>query len=268
MTGTIGINSVAWYAIVTRNKDRQLEQFAKQPTVQKAVERFRETAPKLDNVDALTKDRRSLEFVLTAFQLESQVDSRALLKKIMSEPLDDPKSLVNRLADPRYKKLAQAMQGYQKGVNPLATKPAVDSVVNAYLTNEFEKAKGEEANGLREAMYFKRNIAGITKLEQLMSDKPLMEVARVALGLPEKFALLSFEQQASRLKARLDVKNFQDPKFVEKMVRTYLVKRDIEEAGPPPSTALTLLSANRGDGSEPASPIGLDLPTGRLNFTV
>jgi Protein of unknown function (DUF1217) len=264
MTGTLGINSVAWYGVVAKNKDRQLEMFAKQPAIQKAVERFREAAPNLANVDALMKDRRSLEFVLTAFQLEDQIDTRALLKKVMTEPLDDPKSLVNRLADPRYKKLAQALQGYNSGVNPLATKPAVDAVVNAYLTNQFEKAKGEEAGGLREAMYFKRNIGAVTKLEQLMGDKPLMEVARVALGFPEKFGLLSFEQQMSRLKAKLDVKDFQDPKFVEKFVRTYLVKRDLadsaEAAG---STAISLLSNNAS-----GDPIGLSLPTGRLNFTV
>jgi hypothetical protein len=63
---------------------------------------------------------------------------------------------------------------------------------------------------------------GATSVAQVMSDRALTEVARGALGLPDRFGLLSFEQQRAVLTRRLDVSQLQDPRAVERMARRYL----------------------------------------------
>jgi len=240
-----GLGAPAAWALLQRKGEALQQRFEQQLTVARDVERFRERAREIGSVEELMRDRRTLQFVLEAFQLESEIDKRGIIRRLLTDDPQDVRSFANRMVDPRYRQINRAFGGIDGP--PLADPRLVDRIVNLTLTNRFEKAQGEANPGLREALYFKRMIGGVTNVNQLMSDRVLTAVARGALGLPEKFGLLSFEQQRSILEKRIDFKSFADPKAVDRFVQAYLIKTQGAQA-PAQNPMLGLLDASGGAG--------------------
>lgn len=245
MSSSLGLSGATAYKVVTRDETARLARFEKQPTVQKDVQRFLDAAPTIKSAEDLLKNRRVLQFVLTAFQLEDSVDQKAIIRKVITEDPSDPKSLANRLADPRFSKLAAAVGDWSS--NPLAKKSVQDAIIQGYKQNAFEKDQGEQTPGMREALYFRRMIGNAKTLPQVMTDKALLQVVRVGLGLPEKFGVLSYDQQKTILSKRIDVKNFSDPAFVDRFVQRFLVNNDMQQ-DKAPDPKLSLLGGGGGGG--------------------
>ncbi len=219
-------SSIVQYRMVTAQPERFTAQFDKLPAVKAAIADFQKKAPSVTTVDGLLKDRRTLQFVLSAFQLEEQVDSKGILKKLLTEDPANSNSLANKLNDPRYKAFAKAMEPLRLGSKPFSSTAFVATVVKGYQTNEFEKYEGEQTPGLREALYFKRNISGITSSLQILGSKALTEVVRVGLGLPKEMGLLSASKQAKLIDKNLDVTKFSDPAYVDRFLNRYLANTD------------------------------------------
>jgi len=106
---------------------------------------------------------------------------------------------------------------------PFADPALIDRLVRDAMVNRFEKAMGRDNPGLREALYFRRTIGAITRVEELMADRALTTVVRGALSLPESFAVLDFEKQRDMLRRRVDFAALKDPRAVDKMAARYLV---------------------------------------------
>jgi hypothetical protein len=77
------------------------------------ADRLREAAGRITDVEALLKDRRALTMVLEAFQLESEINKTAMIRKVLTEDPTDEGSLANRMADPRWRELANAFAATQ-----------------------------------------------------------------------------------------------------------------------------------------------------------
>ena len=253
-----GLGALSALAVVERQGSTLQARFAARRDMEADVARFRERAPTLANVDALLKDRRVLTTVLEAFQLESEIDKRAILRRVMTEDPADRGSLVSRLADPRWKQLAEAIGAGRAEGPPLAKPDIVDRIVSGALTNRFEKEMGEANPGLREALYFRRMAGRVETVAQLMGDRALAEVARGALGLPRQFGLLSFEQQRDLLTRRVDLQQFKDPKAIARLAQRYLAQLE-----PAESTSPTAALFGRGDANAIAA-----LATRRLSLRV
>lgn len=103
-----GVGGPAALAIAERQGTALQARFAARRENAAEVTRFREAAPAIADVDRLLGDRRALRLVLEAFQLESEVDKRAMLRRIMTEDPTERTSLAARLADPRWRALANA----------------------------------------------------------------------------------------------------------------------------------------------------------------
>jgi hypothetical protein len=78
-----------------------------------------------------------------------------------------------------------------------------------------------------------------------MADSALLAVTRGALGLPEQFGLLSFEQQRDLVTRRLDLSALQDPKEVKRMAQRYLAQA---QPAAPSSPVLSLFGGSSGTG--------------------
>jgi hypothetical protein len=233
LAGIGGLNALS---VAERQGAALQERFATRRDVAADMARFRERAPQVADVEALLKDRRSLTVVLESFQLESEIDKRAMLRKVLTEDPAAEGSLVNRLTDPRWKQLAQAFAG--RGTAPLANGALVERLVSGALTNRYEKAMGDANPGLREALYFRRMAGSVSTIPQLMSDRALATVARGALGLPEQFGLLGFEQQRDLLTRRIDVADLKDPKAVSRMAQRYLAQLSATQTTAPTASLL------------------------------
>jgi hypothetical protein len=208
------------------------ERFKKDPQVKRSLEYFREKIKTVKTVDDLLKDRRLLEFSLSAFQLESQVDMRGFLRKILTEDSSDPKSLASRMNDPRFKQFANAFAFLKNGSDALSDPKIVEAIESAWHVNAFEKKQGEQNPALREAMYFKRMIGGVSNHFQILASPALASVVRTSLNLPMQFSALDVDQQAATLKKHLDLSKVKDPNWVNKFVDRFLINYDL--AGGPP----------------------------------
>jgi len=407
-----GLGAQAAFSVAERQGEALRDRFAARRDNQADAARLRSSAARIGDVEALLKDRRALTMVLEAFQLESEVDKRAVLRRVLTEDPAASGSLVRRLTDPRWTQLAEAfaaqratsldapqmaaqtaeeLRGFslarmagleffqvqaltpqqiealdpaqlaairpdaitgldaedvvalnetqlaalspaqlrtlspfqvaaiepadidalgtaqlralttdqlraltgdqiralrpeQVGAftfdqaqaftdaqrtafgpagtalldsslaapaetpagtvrTPLGDRVLVDRIIEGAMTNRFEKAMGEANPGLREALYFRRMASQATTIPQLMSDRALLEVTRGALGLPQQFAFLSFEQQRSLITKRLDIADLQDPAKVAKMAQRYLAGR---EQAQPQTAAAALFNTGGG----------------------
>jgi hypothetical protein len=232
----------AAYHLVMKDQARLLSAFQKQPTYQREVDHYKAGIADVGSVDALLDDRRLLTVALSAFQLESEVDKKALIKKILTEDPSDPKSLAKRLADPRWQNFANAFHSLgADGGAALHDQASVDAVIGGYRTNEFEKAMGESNEAVREALYFKRIAPSLTTTAQILGNKVAAKVVRDALGLPLAFGALDVKQQMQMLKTKgLDPAKFADPAYLDKFVDRFLAASDREAAAQSPNPLIDL----------------------------
>lgn len=236
--------STAW-SVLQKNGEVMQTRWEARKDVTRDVERFRERAAEIGSIEELMKDRRMLTFVLEAFQLEGEVDKRAVIKRLLTDDPGDPKAFANRMVDPRYRQINGNFGG--KEGPPFADAALVDKIIKQTLTNRFEKANGEANPGLREALYFQRMIGTVSDVKGMMGDKVLTAVARTALGLPKQFGLLEYEQQKAILEKRIDPEKFQDPAWVNRFVQRYLTLN--EDSTSAPSDPRLALFGGGGDGT-------------------
>ncbi|GIX11309.1 DUF1217 domain-containing protein [Elioraea sp.] len=241
-----GLGAATAWSVLQRNGEALQARFEARKDVAREVERFRQRAAEIGSIDELMKDRRTLTFVLEAFQLESEVDKRAVVRRLLTDDPADLGSFANRMVDPRYRQINQTFGFDDPTKPPLADPERVEAIIRKTLTNRFEKANGEANPGLREAMYFKRMIGTVSDVKGLMGDRVLTAVARTALGLPKQFGLLDYEQQKAILEKRLDPTKFKDPAWVNRFVQRYLTLNE-DAAGPASDPRLALFGG--GDGT-------------------
>jgi hypothetical protein len=236
-----GIGAVAAWSVFARQGEALFTRFADRRDNQADVARFRQAAARIGSVEELLRDRRTLTFVLEAFQLEGEISKTAVIRRLLTEDPANERSFANRMVDPRYREINRAFGGREGA--PLADPALVERIVTGAMTNRFEKAAGGGNAGLREALYFQRKAATVTNVNELMADRAMTAVVRGALGLPEKFGLLDFEQQRRILSARVDFAQLQDPASVKRLVQRYLIQSP--QATPPSDARLALLEPAR-----------------------
>lgn len=241
------------YQSLSQTRAKQFAAFERLPQTQRDVDYFRANAQKVETVEEFLADRRLMTVALSAYGMDDELQYMGRIRKVMTEPLSDKEALANKLIDPRFKALAGAFGFGTTGVANLAINKFIEDVIDKFKTNEFEKYLGERNPALREAEYFKRNIGSVTGAYNILGDKVLREVVTFTLGLPKEIALQSIEKQKALIDARVDIEDFQDPDFIDKFVRRFLILKDQAdiEAGyglsaAPGGYALGLLSGAQG----------------------
>ncbi len=232
MAGSIasGLPAIVAWKQLQKTGDAAQEKWSKQASVQQKVAYVKDAVAKAKTVDDLLNNRRFMEFALSAYGLESEVDKKGLLKKVLLSDLADQNSYANRMNDQRYRDIAASLRFKDFGVDGIKTPGAMDGIVARYLKNEFEKAQGDASPGLREAMYFKENASRINSPWAILGDKVLREVVTTTLGIPKELAIQGVEAQATYLQSKVDISKFKDKKFVETFIQRYLTQRDQETA--------------------------------------
>jgi hypothetical protein len=160
MVGSIGVPIVD-YTLAVKNHDHLLAQFQKSPGYAQAVAYYQANIGKVTSVDALLKDRKLLTVALSAFQLESQVDAKGILRRLLSEDPSAKTALAQQLRDPRYKQFAQAFAGLRSdGGAGLRNPNNINAILAGYQTNEYGKWVANSTNDptVRQALFFQKTI--------------------------------------------------------------------------------------------------------------
>jgi Protein of unknown function (DUF1217) len=244
VAGASATSAVAGYHLIEKTLDRQMAAFEKMPAIKNEIAYLRTKIGSVDSVDELVSDFRLMRFITSAFGLEAQVNAKALIKRVLAEGWRDNQAMANKLVDARYREMAKAFDFKESGTAKLKTGAFVESLVDRYVTNEFEKSAGEGNPALRHALYFKRKAASITSWYQVLGDRPLFEVVRTVLGVQTLGPSTDLEKQVKFLETRIGLDNLKKGDFVKRFVDRYLSAYDQRNSTVSLSAASQILSGN------------------------
>jgi len=247
------------WAFLKRTESVQREAFAKSPTVERDIDYFTQNISKINSAEDLVSDHRLLSVALKAFGLESDINSKFFIRKVLDDGTLAPDALSNRLTDKRYLELSKAF-GFGDFDTPntkLSDFP--NKIRAAYLEQSFEVAVGEQDENMRLSLGTERELADVLSKDlsdngrwyTIMGNPPLRKVFETALGLPSSFGALdldlqlkTFREKAQRVFGGAEVSQFSEPEKQEKLVRMFLVRAEINSGSigfSPGAAALTLL---------------------------
>jgi len=255
---------VGW-RFLERTVETQRMAFENSPELLRDLQYFKENIGKATTAEDLVNDGRLLKVALGAFGLEDDLNKRAYVLKALVEGTDAEDSFANRMVDKRYQKLSKAFgYGNVQGVR-VARSDFAESILTPFKIQKFEVAVGNSDESMRLAMVFVRQIGEFAASEnadnsawfKIMGNPPMRQIFETAFGLPNSFGLLDVDKQRDifREKARMmfgdsSLAVFKEGENVDKMLRTFFVRKQISESngsGVRGSTALTLLK-NSADG--------------------
>lgn len=241
MAGVSGISSLAVYGALDRLEPQRRTLVAKDPTFKKELDTFRARVKDIKSIEAFFKDYRLLKTVLEAYGLESEIDKIGFVKRLLTSDPTDKNSLINRAIDPRYQELAADIRLFL-GTDTLKNASFATKVENRLKQIRTEKSLDEQAPGIRVAMRFKAEAAKVKSAYDILGNPILREVILTVTGLPKEIARQTVESQARTVEERVKIDKFSDPKYINSLIRKFLVRHEAE-ASPAGNSALTLFGA-------------------------
>lgn len=280
MSIAIGLTGLAAWKTVQRIEPQQIEAVARDPIVLRATTYFQENIGRAGQAEDLVKDYRLMSTALSAFGLEGDIANKAFIQKVLESDLSDEKSLVNRLADKRYLRLAEAF-GYgapkppadaaagddaAADADPELAPAAADAdlgqtVSTAFVQREFERRIGMSDENLRLALNARREVQRFgdrdstdrTLWYEIIGNTPLRKVFQGAFGFPDSYGQMPVERQleeyiraSERVLGTASFKEIATPEAIDKLVQTFMIRSQLTAmpATNRYSAALTLLTGN------------------------
>ncbi len=229
---------------------RRLEMVSKDAFVQREAAYFRENIAKIETGDQLIDDYRLYSFAMKAFGLESEIYAKGLMRKVFNEGILDSKSTANRLADAKFREIAEAFGFAESGNLNMQDPNKVEAIVQRYLRQELEVREGEENEAVRLALYFDRQITKVENWYEVLADPALAEVVRTGLGLPREYALIDIDRQAAFFEDRLKLEDFKDAEKRRTFIERFGAQWDLQQMTASPGSGI--LVAN---GIAPIQPL-------------
>lgn len=192
----IGLGGLAGWRVLQRTEARHVDITARNATIQRATGYFRENLTARTSAEDLVGDYRMLQVALGAHGLDGDLANKAFIRKVLESDLGDRSSLVNRLGDKRYLKLAQQFQ--KRG--SAATR---EDMTQAYIQQQFQKRVGQSDESYRLALnardelktFATRASSDRTMWFEVLGNKPLRKVFEGAFGFGASMASLSVDRQ-------------------------------------------------------------------------
>lgn len=226
---------------------RALDRIATEPLQQRAMDQFRRAVDRAPDVKAAIRDPRVLQVIATALGIPDAAQQPGLaLRALLSDPAD-PKSLVNRLPDRRWKAAAEALNLAAKGVGALRDPTVQERLAEGMRRARWRDDLEAQQPGLGDALLFRERAGAVdNNIFQVLGDPILRRVVTGALGLPRAIAVQSIETQARAVQSRLKLEKLEDPKEVQKLAERYLMNRATSEGGSSGMSPLAMLGFRSG----------------------
>ncbi|MEP2717367.1 DUF1217 domain-containing protein [Pseudophaeobacter sp.] len=262
---TILSTGLTGWTFLQSTYDRQFEHFNKDPILERDNEYFMENISKVKTAEDLVSDYRLLEVALNAFGLGDEIDSKAMIQKVLEDGSKADDALANKLGDDRWIDFADAF-GFGPGLVPVTGLTyKMQEIADKNVVQSFEDAVGAQDVSLQIAMYAERELVDLVTFDDegeklsvtgqwlnIIGQPQLQSMMQTALGLPSDLAVLDIDQQTGILREAAekqfgseDLTIFSDPEQMTKLVNTYLARTELqayEGSNSSASLALTLLS--------------------------
>ncbi|MBP0616431.1 DUF1217 domain-containing protein [Jiella mangrovi] len=205
--------------------------------------------PEVATMDDFLANTTLVDFALKAFGLDGEKLTSDELRAILTSDLSDPDSVAGKYDDTRYLEFAAAFNfdtdgTIERDVSRVQTVSDMLTTQDLYLRQKMEEEAGDESNGVRLALYFKRVAEDITSVYEFLADDALLEFVTTTLGLPDEFSSSDIDVQARNLEKKIDVEQLGDTEYVERMINRFLAMYDLENDTSGTDPALSILSAS------------------------
>ncbi len=206
-----------------QNQTQDVQVTAAQPMVKATLAQFTQAVNSATSMTQLLANPAFMNVLLTANGMSDQIGYTALATQALTSNVSDPNSLVNRLTDTRWKTLAQDYNFYSTGLASFKNPATIASIANLYTTNTWETSQDAVTPGLANALSFKATASTITSVDQILGNPTMRTVVTTALGIPQQIAFQDLNAQQQAISSRVNIAQFQDPKFVETFIQQYLI---------------------------------------------
>ncbi|MPQ95066.1 DUF1217 domain-containing protein [Thioclava sp. JE_KL1] len=258
-----GMSSRLALNLIDRTQAKQLDQLAAEPQHARAISRFRENIADIHTAADLVGNYDAYSFVMKAFDLEDQMFGKAMMREILSSDSADKTSLVNKLTDPRFRKLYDALGFTNGGTANTNTSSTAwqDKIVDQYVSQQFINGEGEQNATVGSVLEFRQKLDGVKTWYSVLKDKDTAQFMRTALGIPNDVVKLDVERQKQIFEDKFDIAKLKDPKEVDNLISHFVAVSDAQSfatngAG---SAAVTLMQGAVQGGSGQFVPATFDL---------
>ncbi len=237
----IGGGYLGWVAL-KRSQVQQTNTMANSAEIRRDEDYFRAKIGSVKTADDLVNDRRLLKVALTAYGLEGDINSKAFIRKVLSDGTLNTGALATKLADKQYQKFSAAFGFGDFSTPRTQLSDFADKTLALYRARSFESAVGESNGDYRLALNAERELSGLaakaagenTKWYTILGNTPMRTVMQTALGLPSSIASMDIDRQLAVFKDRAEsvfgsdtVSQFASSDKMEKLVKTYLLRSEI-----------------------------------------
>jgi hypothetical protein len=233
------------WTFLKRTAPVQQAAFNGQPQLKRDEDYFRANIGKVNTADDLVNDRRLLRVALGAYGLDSDINNKAFIRKVLSDGTLREGTLANRLADKQYQKLSAAF-GFGDFTTPRnKLSDFADKTLALYRQRSFEVAVGAQDGDLRLALNLERELPALARRSgnedalwfSVLGNAPLRQVFQRALGLPDSFAAIDLDRQLAVVKDRTErqfgadsVRVFADPAKLDALIQQFFARSSINSS--------------------------------------
>jgi hypothetical protein len=240
------VNPIAALQQAESGETKQVAVVAAEPQVKRDIAQFVQALSTAKTPADLLANPAALKVLLTANGLGSQVGNTALATQALLSDPAKPGSLVTKLTDTRWLAMNKTYAFATKGLTILKDPKTISAITGGYAEVLWRTNLDQTTPGLSNALDFLKRASTITTVDQVLGDPTFRDVITTALGVPKEIAFQTLTAQEQAISTRIDLKKFQDPKFVTQFVQRYLIaaqQNASASAGPPDLTTLAAQSA-------------------------
>ncbi len=241
-TGVSTGNPILDMQLALANQTTAVAKEAKDPGVIRDLAAFTKGIANAKSIAAALQNPDVLKVLLTANGMASDAAYTALAGKALLSDPSDPKSLVNRLADTRWKTVATTYSLATKGLAGLTSATVQAQIASAYEKVTWLNSLNAATPGLAQAIQFKQQAGSITSVDQILGDATNWAVVLTALGIPDQIAYQDLAGQEQAVTSRLDITKLKDPKFVNTLTDQYLLAKQRQSSQSSGTASLDALS--------------------------
>ena len=237
------------YLGITQNLARYQSMTADQPGVKTATEYYEANIGSVKSAADLVGNYRLLSYALQAYGLGDEINSTALVKQVLKEGVDNPKSLANTLPNPAWKAFAKAFDFTDPGSASPSSASSVATTTSDYVEQQLESDEGQQDPGVQLALYFQRVAPTVTNSYGILGNQNLLEVVQTIFGLSSTTSASQIDAEATAVGKLVPVSELQDPAKVKQLTERFTAAYDAKY-GPSSGSGASLTVA---DGSEPTT---------------
>jgi hypothetical protein len=229
----VQLDPLSTFISAERTRDKSVALKAKEPQIAREIAAFEAGVAKATTLEELVADRKVMSVFLTAEGLGEYVDYKGLLNRALASDPADESSVARQLggANRAWVTLTDTYDFANDGLANLQSDDAVSKIAERYAQVKWMDEMETKSPGVSYALSFKDIASTITSPFLILGNPVAREVVLTTFGIPPQIAYQSVEAQSRTIERAIDVEKLQDPKFVDVLVKRYLLTKSSSASG-------------------------------------